>query len=77
MDEAFETDEKGNDLKISSSELEENEDELIRLMHERFLRGDDHEFFDYKEVDENENYDDRRQKELNDEEKWFEEAEEE
>ena len=58
-------------------DLEENEDQLIRLMHERFMEGRDSEFFEYKEVDENEEYDDRAIVEREEEEKWFEQEEEE
>ena len=45
-------------------------------MHHRFLRGDDAEFFDYKAVDENEEYDDRKQMEQDEEERWFDQDEE-
>ncbi len=42
----------------STNLLEDEEDELIRLMALRFLMGEDMEYFDYKSVDENELYDD-------------------
>ena len=58
IDEAFETDEKGNPLTISPSDLEDSEDELIRLMHLRFINGEDSEHFDYSGVDHNADYDD-------------------
>lgn len=39
---------------LTSEQQEENEDELIVLMHERFLAGRDHAFIDYEEIDNNE-----------------------
>ena len=39
MDEAMETDQDGQDLELTEAELEDNEDELIRIMHKRFLDG--------------------------------------
>ncbi len=60
IDEAYETDEKGMPLTISAEALEENEDELIRLMHDKFINGEDSQFFNYESVDCNEEYDDRK-----------------
>jgi hypothetical protein len=37
----METDALGLPLKLSQEELEEAEDELIRLMHDRFMNGED------------------------------------
>jgi hypothetical protein len=45
---------------IPVEELEDNEDELIRLMHERFLAGLDDKFIDYKEIDDNPDFDDEK-----------------
>ena len=39
---------------LTSEKQEENEDELIVFMHERFLAGRDHAFIDYEEIDNNE-----------------------
>lgn len=47
MDEACETDSKGEPLTINQRDLEDNEDELIRLMHDRFMSGQDKDWFDY------------------------------
>lgn len=44
MDEAMETDKDGEDLSLTEAELEDNEDELIRIMHKKFLDGHDGEF---------------------------------
>ena len=47
MDEAAETDVKGVELQLSTLDLEDNEDELIRLLHKKFLDGDDYKWIDY------------------------------
>ena len=61
LDEAMETDETGNDLTISEAELEDNEDELIRIMHKRFLDGHDSEWgIDYDQIDADSDLDDRK-----------------
>ena len=39
---------------LSKEKQDDNEDELIRIMHERFLYGKDSNFFKYEEVDNNE-----------------------
>ncbi len=59
IDEAYETDKQGDPLKIGEEELEDNEDELIRLMHERFMRGEDTDWIDYSLIDQNSEYDDK------------------
>ena len=58
IDEAYETDEKGDPLKIDGKQLEENEDELIRLMHDRFMEGEDSQWIDYALIDHNVDLDD-------------------
>lgn len=46
-------------MTISAEHLEENEDELVRLMHYKFMNGEDTEWFNYaEEVDNNPKYDD-------------------
>ena len=40
----METDALGEDLTMSEADLEDNEDELIRIMHKRFLDGLDTKF---------------------------------
>ena len=42
LDEAMETDQNGQDLTLTEAELEDNEDDLIRIMHKKFLDGCDH-----------------------------------
>ena len=42
------------DKLLSKEETEDNEDELIQIMHYRFLRGDDKGLFNYEEIDKNE-----------------------
>ena len=44
-------------------------------MHERFLAGADSEFFDYTQVDCNEEYDDRKTVERDREDDWFDKEE--
>lgn len=61
-DEAQDTDEKGEPMRLSAEALEDNEDELIRLMHDKFLNGDDKEHFNYEDVDFNSEYDDKKAK---------------
>lgn len=39
---------------ISKEELEDNEDELIRIMHYNFLQGLDTKFINYSDIDTNE-----------------------
>ena len=42
---------------MSKEELEDNIDEMMRLLHDRFVAGLD-KHFDYTEIDHNTNYDD-------------------
>ena len=63
MDEAMDTDKNGDDLTITALELEDNEDELIRLMHKRFLDGEDFKWVDYEQIDNDETLDDVKQME--------------
>jgi hypothetical protein len=39
---------------LTLEKLENHEDELIQLMHEKFLAGYDQGFIDYHEIDDNE-----------------------
>ncbi len=59
----------------SENKLEDEVDELIRLMSIRFLTGGDKEFFDYESVDKNEMYDDLDIINKDQEEKYFDEEE--
>ena len=43
------------DVILEGSDLEDATDELIRIMHRRFLDGEDYLFFDYTPVDSGEN----------------------
>ena len=47
LDQAQECDAKGEPLILSAEELEDNEDELIRIMHEKFINGEDEGYVDY------------------------------
>ena len=59
LDEAMETDKDGKDLTLSEAELEDNEDELIRILHKRFLDGCDSKWgIDYAQIDADESLDD-------------------
>ena len=58
-------------MEIGQAELEDNEDELIRIMHDRFMMGEDAQWIDYKQIDENEGLDDRVTLERDQEEEWF------
>ena len=49
-DESREFDENGKPMKLSDAELEDAEDELIRIMHQRFIDGED-KSFDYTSID--------------------------
>ena len=40
-------------VQLRGEELEDTEDELIVLMHHRFMAGLDSEFIDYSKIDEN------------------------
>jgi len=41
------------DTELTDEQLEDNIDELIRVMHDRFVFGGDSKYFDYREVDNN------------------------
>ena len=71
MDEAMDTDKNGDDLTITALELEDNEDELIRLMHKKFLDGEDFKWVDYEQIDNDETLDDVKQMEQDSEDKYF------
>lgn len=43
-----------SDTLLSEEEQSENEDELIVLMHQKFLAGEDTKYINYEEVDNNE-----------------------
>ena len=58
MDEGADTDKDGNDLTITELDLEDNEDELIRLMHKKFLDGEDFKWVDYDQIDNDDTLDD-------------------
>ena len=60
-DEQRESKENGDPLEIEGAELEDNEDELIRIMHERFMQGLDGNFVDYAAIDRDEELDDHKQ----------------
>ena len=47
MDECEETDALGKDLVLPPAEMEDNEDDFIRLMHDYFLKGHDAKWVDY------------------------------
>jgi len=55
---------------LSREEQDENEDELIRIMHDKFIKGED-KAFNYRTVDENEAYDDVEQINKDLEESYF------
>eukprot|EP00055_Hartaetosiga_balthica_P003252 m.7119 g.7119 ORF g.7119 m.7119 type:complete len:290 (+) comp2711_c0_seq1:142-1011(+) len=56
---------------ISTEEKEALKQEFLQLMKERFLRGDDTDFFDYSTVDSNPRYDDVAQMTQDAEDEWF------
>ena len=60
MDEGADTDKEGNDLTITELDLEDNEDELIRLMHKKFLDGEDFKWVDYDQIDNDDTLDDAK-----------------
>ncbi len=41
-------------MELSNAELEDNIDELMRIVHDRFIFGKDAMYFDYATVDDNE-----------------------
>ncbi|KAM3133166.1 Coiled-coil domain-containing protein 97 [Paramecium bursaria] len=60
-----------SEQEINEEELEENTDELIRLMHQRFLNGDDQKEINYDLVDNNSDYDDWNEVNRELEERYF------
>lgn len=46
---------------IEEEEKEELEQEFIKIMKEKFINGEDSNFFDYRQVDEDESLDDLKQ----------------
>ena len=44
-------------------------------MHERFLQGKDYDFINYQEIDENSDYDDKKQINQDQSDKWFDDEE--
>jgi hypothetical protein len=56
--------------------LEDETDELIRLMSIRFLMGDDKDYINYEEIDYNELYDDLEQLNRDEEDAYFDTQEE-
>ena len=74
LDEAMETDQDGQDLTLTEAELEDNEDELIRIMHKRFLDGyesSDKWGIDYDQIDADETLDDQTQIAQDAEDRYF------
>ena len=66
---------KADDPMDEGSEEDENLMDLWKRSHKaKFIRGED-EFFDYTQVDENDEYDDMKQIAADEEERWFEEDE--
>ncbi|CAD8153243.1 unnamed protein product [Paramecium pentaurelia] len=60
------------EARIKDTDLEDQEDILIRLMHDRFINGLDKDFINYEQIDLNEDYDDQKQMNLDIEEEYFE-----
>ena len=60
LDEAMETDKDGKDLTLPESELEDNEDDLIRIMHKKFLDGHESKWIDYEQIDADDSLDDHQ-----------------
>ena len=71
LDEASEVDKEGKPLELTGEQLEDNEDDLIQLMHFRFLQGYDADFIDYNEIDNDWTLDDKKQMEQDSEDKYF------
>ncbi|KAL4512546.1 hypothetical protein ABPG72_020383 [Tetrahymena utriculariae] len=61
---------------ISEQEQEDYEDELITFMHNQFLIGEEKDYFDYDEIDNDENLDDRKTIDQDQEDKYFDDEEE-
>ena len=56
---------------ISEDEQQQQREAMVRAMQERFLCGRDVTYFDYKKVDNNNQYDDIEQRSRDEEEAWF------
>ena len=71
--EAMETDKEGNVLSLSEQEMDSNVDELIRVMHSRFLEGYDVQFVNYNSIDNDQSLDqfNAKEAERDQEEKYF------
>lgn len=54
----YEESQKDEDNELALLELQDAQDDIIELMHQRFLDGLDEEYFDYATVDLSEKYDD-------------------
>lgn len=63
------------DKELTPQEKSDNEDELIVLMHNRFLAGLDKDFIDYDLIDNNDRYDDCKTMDRDDEERYFDQEE--
>ncbi|KAL4512549.1 hypothetical protein ABPG72_020386 [Tetrahymena utriculariae] len=61
---------------ISEQEQEDYEDELITFMHNQFLIGEEKDYFNYDEIDNDENLDDRKTIDQDQEDKYFDDEEE-
>ncbi|EAS05657.1 coiled-coil protein, putative (macronuclear) [Tetrahymena thermophila SB210] len=64
------------DQTISEQEREDYEDELITFMHNQFLIGEEKDHFNYDEIDNDENLDDRKIIDQDQEDKYFDDEEE-
>ncbi|EGR27472.1 hypothetical protein IMG5_195540 [Ichthyophthirius multifiliis] len=62
---------KQSNKELTEQEQEENEDELLRLMHDRFILGEDTEYINYDEIDKNGGLDDFKQQDQDDEDRYF------
>ena len=67
----METDAQGLPLKLSQEELEEAEDELLQIMHDRFMNGEDVDWVDYAQIDADDELDDLEQIDRDQEDHWF------
>jgi len=60
-----------NNRVLSAEEIADNEDELIRIMHYRFLMGEDKGLFNYEEIDKNDTLDNNKFLEQDSEDAYF------
>mgnify|MGYP003687726089 CR=1 FL=1 len=56
---------------ISPAQLEENEDELIRIIMQKFVKGEFDTFVNYDEIDRSTKYDNFKQIQVDSEDKYF------